>query len=849
MVLPPQPPPMQQPPGLPGLPSMPSMPQMPGMPGLGPPGPPQLPPELEQIIAQMPPDVQAIVRLMPVDMITDFLTAPPEEALGILMSFVQQLVASGAPLPGGLPGAPPPGMGGAQQELLNMAPGGLPPEMMGSPPLGDPGGVPSPPPVGPPGGMPTPPPMGGPPGMPSPMDLLMAGPPGMPPPGMPQGPPPGPPPFQEPPPLIAPDEEIEPAGDPEDKPKKRPKAPDYAPPPLPTNKWGANGPSATRVESDMTEAERTYADRNDAIQEWHDVYYQNPTATDQWNTPRKNPYRSMLIIPSTQTTMADRAIGLVSPTPDRLTYHADPPDDSAVARDANQAKRNAARHMREESSRRHVRRVSNDGHIRPSIERVEGGTMTIEGSMPALIDLDPTDKTFPFRYEPLPVHKVYPLGHATLYIEETTLGQLRSEFPDLVDKVYPLDSENDRADEQSRVKICGWSDELWHGVWASLPGENRTAKGKFRRRGGNKGIWLKEMKRHNLGFRLYQFGLPALGSPLTATSRESSVSPMFGVRGIYAAYVPLFRLQARIMSACADGAFKHVRPPYKIKLSNPNEDPPEIDDGPGGAGVVLTPGQDIEPLLADLMASDSGRALLEFIGTMLGEMMPPVSQGRGQASSGADRFIAQQQAAALHIDPIISGIEATISYYLSLMLEGWYRKSKAEKSWITPFPIKQTYQDATPGGDNAKTLAVLMPEDIALCGPTVEVRYNRYSISERMQLGAFLKNMVDAKFMSRMDAMEELNVEDYERTIARQLTEAVYEDPDMVKASIDAMLEEQTDPPMEPRKRAARRATRINRAWKRRQAMEPQGSAAATPGTPSPPAMPPMPSVPSEGMG
>jgi hypothetical protein len=345
------------------------------------------------------------------------------------------------------------------------------------------------------------------------------------------------------------------------------------------------------------------------------------------------------------------------------------------------------------------------------------------------------------------------------------------------------------------------------------------------------------MKRHNNGWRVYQYGLPALGSPLTPTGQEVDVAGMHGVRGIYAAYVPLFRLQARIMSAVAEGAFKAVRPPYKIKLANPNDSAPVIKDGPGEAGVTLKPGEDVEPMLQSMMDSKSGQTLLEFISVMLGEMMPPVTQGRGQAASGADRFIAQQQAAALHIDPIIQGIEATLSYYTSLMLEGFYRKSKGTGGWLTSVPIRQhsrAPEDAARG--NGATMAVLIPDDIARCGPEITIKYKRYSIAERMQLGSMLKNMVDAKFMSRMEAMDELDVEDYERTVARQLFEAVYEDPDMVKASIDAILEEQTDKKRySTRERAHRRAVRVSRAWKRRAAEEKaQGSQPAQLGTPSP---------------
>ena len=801
------------------------MPQM-GPPPQAPMGPPPIPPEIEQVLAMLPPEIAEIARQMPPDLLMAFLSAPDEgTAMAILQQFVQGMPApAGLVGPDGMPLPPP------------MPPGAGAPVEGGPPPM--PGPPMMPPPPGPGGAV-------------GPVAIMPDGSQSL----MPQQPMPEQPKPIEP--LIAPDEKIEAPED--DEPEvKRPDPPDYELPALPTNLYGSQGPSAARVESDATQAERVHAERDYAIALWHDMYYQVPDFKGSFNQKRKNPYKSENQVPSTQTTMADRAIGLVSPTNERLTYKSQPPDDSPASRDANQAKRNAAKTIRERLVRRHVRRVSNDGHIRPSIERVEAGTMVIEGSMPALIDMNPADKNFPWTYEPLPVHEVYPMGHATLRIFRTTLGQLRSMYPKEVNKAYPLDDPKMAYAEEAELKVIGWSDELWHGVWASMApysSGNKTTRGRRpptdreKKEDSTNGVWIKPMKRHNNGWRVYQYGLPALGSPLTPTGQEIDVASMHGVRGIYAAYVPLFRLQARIMSAVAEGAFKSVRPPYKVKLANPHDPPPKIDDGPGGKGVVLKPGEDVEPMLQTMMDTKSGQTLLEFISVMLGEMMPPVSQGRGQAASGADRFIAQRQAAALHIDPIISGIEQTLSYYTELMLEGFYRKAKGTGGWLTAVPIRQhsrAPEDAARG--NGATMAMLIPDDIARCGPEITIKYRRYSIEERMQLGQMLKGMVDAKFMSRMEAMDELDVEDYERTVARQLMEAVYEDPDMVKASIDAILEENADDDGKKysvRERAHRRAVRVSRAWKKRQAEEKaKGSAPAPVGTPPPPGVPEMSNMP-----
>jgi len=245
------------------------------------------------------------------------------------------------------------------------------------------------------------------------------------------------------------------------------------------------------------------------------------------------------------------------------------------------------------------------------------------------------------------------------------------------------------------------------------------------------------------------------------------------------------------------------------------------------------------------MASPSGKALLEFISVMLGEMMPPVSAGRGQAASGADRFIAQQQAAALHVDPIINGMEQTIGYYLSLLTEGLYRKMTGKKPWFQGIPVRQRLRKA---GDEAKgaTLTMLTPADIERCGTDITVRFKRYSVSERAQLASMLGQMVKDKFISRMSAMDELDITDYERETARQLFEAIYDDPDMVKTSIDALVEEQVDPPMNQQQRAKRRAVRIQRAWQKRQQaqMGPRGNQPAPLGQTSPAAMPEMPNLP-----
>ncbi len=823
------------------LPQQPPMPP-PGM-GGPPAGPPPIPPEImaemERRLASAPPEIQAALRSLPPEALLAFFNAPtPQEKLAILQRFIQaQPQPAGLVGPDGMPiQGPPPGAGARS----------FPPP--GADPLPGVGaqGFPMPMPMQQPG---FPPPMPMPQTTPTPMDLLMAGPPG-------GGQPPPQPPPPPPPPLLAPEEELEtPEPREEDELPDRGEVPDYELPALTKNRYGREGPSAVLVESDAELAERRYATRQEAIHIWHDVYYQQPNLAAKPTDKRKNPYKSEVEVASTQTTLADRAIGLVSPDFERLLFKSKPPADDAISRDATQAKRNAAATIWDTLDRRWVRRVSNDGLIRPSIARVAGSNMTIEGSFPALIDMNPDDKSFPFTFEPLPVHEVFPLGHATLRIFWSTLGELRSMWPKEVNEAYPLDKGGNTYNEDTRLKVVGWSDEVWHGIWASLPVSRRGRRRRTNEEGPADGVWLKPMKRHNNGWRVYQHGLPALGSGLTPMGEESEVAGMFGVRGIYAAYVPLFKLQARMLSAVAEGAFKAVRPPYEYTLANPNEDPKPIDDAPGGKGVTLRPGEKIQPMLTAMMETKSGQALLEFISVMLGEMMPPVTQGRGQAASGADRFIAQQQAAALHIDPLIRGLEQTLSYYLSLMLEGFYRKTKGTGRWLHSFPIRQFSRPADDQGDEQeKTLAVLLPQDIARCGPEITVKYKRYNLAERMQLGAMLKQMVDAKFMSRMSAMDELDVEDYERENARMLMEAMYEDPDMVKTSIDALMEEQLDGPRPANERAQRRMVRMARGWKRRQDKEKQGGSPPGPqGTPTPPAaLPPeqagMPGLPPADM-
>jgi hypothetical protein len=307
------------------------------------------------------------------------------------------------------------------------------------------------------------------------------------------------------------------------------------------------------------------------------------------------------------------------------------------------------------------------------------------------------------------------------------------------------------------------------------------------------------------------------------------------------------------MSAVLNGAFKATQPAYAITVNQQGKAPPPVDDTIGGAGVVLEPNEKIEPLINSLAQSADGKALLEFISVMLGEMMPPVIAGRGQASSGADRFMAQQQAAALHVDPLINAMEDNLGYIHTLMFEGLYRKLTGKKAWLKGVPVRQRSRKA---GDDTKGASAIMltAADLERVGCTVTVKFKRFSISERMQLGAMLKNMVDAKFMSRMTAMDELDVEDYERENARMLVEALYEDPDMVKSSIDAMLEEQIDPPrLTPNQRGQRRLVRLHRAWlKRQQAqLQPRGSAPAPLGQVAPPGMPeqpPLPGLPAAGV-
>jgi len=790
-------------------------------PPLGPPPlPPNvaaLPPPLAGVFLALPPEVQQIVGTLPPPLLLQFLQAPPPVQVQILHAVLGQ---------GGGPGL----VGPTGQPLTS--PPALPPRVDApAPPTPLPmQGMPLP------GALPTMPPL--PASAPPPGDGLVG----------PGGPGAAMPPAQ---PQPTPTPTL-PASTPQEsqdtpKPRQRRAVPFPRLRALPKNRWGAKGPDEDAIRALADQAEGIYAERNAAIKRWHDLYNLVEDATRGDNKQANKSKGDVVFTGSYPATFADRFIGMISPDPDRLMFMAPAWADDAETRDAAQAIRNAVAYFREELVRRHAYGVSNNGKIHPSLDRLEAGLLVIEGTCPFYITLDPDDPDFPLVYEPLPTHQVYPLDSCTLRIMTMTLREARAAYPKEIGTAYPLPAKGDEragaTSEEAPIRFTCYSDELWHAIIADLPPKSDNGSTT------KETVWVKKPARHDLGFRVYQYGIPALGTPLTPLADDRALHSARATRGVFAAYEGLFKFLNQLLSAVATGAFKGINPPYKIKTTDP-DNPPVIDDAIGG-GVILdaTKSEDVEALITDLAQSPSGQALLQALLSQLGDITPPALAGRGNASSGADRFLAQQQAAALLVDPLIRAMEQHFALWARLALEAIRRKGEGKGAWIDALPIRE-HQPS--GEGKTPVMTMVEPADIARNGTAVQVSFGRYSVAERMQLGAMLQSMVKAKFMSRMSAMAELDVPDYERENARMLAEAVYEDPEMVKASITAILEEQVNPSKTPEERAKRRAVILNRAWQQQQAKANAGQQAqekGLPGVPNPANMGGLPAPMNQSMG
>lgn len=782
----------------------------PGM--VPPPGPPGLPG-----VSGLPPELAALVATLPPAMQQQIAAAPPPMRLALLEQMLRSL-----PAPAGPPGAPPGLLGPDGMPLPPApAPGNLPP--VGAPPgipIGAMPGPGMPPPTMPPPGMMGPMGPGGPPGLPP---LPMGGPPPGAMPG-PMGPPPEPPPPPAPPLVAGLDAQRALAA--KSPAKRYAEVPEFALPDLPENPWGADGPGEAQVLADYDLARRLFRDRDDAYAEILDIYYLIDDTVKQDGKEVNEANGDVTVTRSQPATTANRTIGLTAPQQDRVTWHCKPYSDSPQCADDARMIANALHQWRDDDFARHYRMASNDGVIQPPLERLEAGLIVLEGTCPFWIDLDPANKRNPHVYEPVAPHEVYPLSHATLRIQCVPLDQARA-LSEAVRAAFPVDEATGTGYAgDTQVELVTWTDDLW---WAMLctvgdPAVRKEAQD----RGKAASCWIQEPARHDLGFRKLQYGAPPLGTPLSPLRTSSGSRPQtalqhskYATRGILHEYVGAYKFMNRIMSAYATELFTEVVGRHVITTPDPdNDDIPDIEYGPGGL-TKKRPDQEIDTLPRDLAKSEVGRTFLQGLVDDLSSMAPPVIGGRGQAESGADRFAATQQAGALHVDPIIAMLQQHLQYLGTLRLEATLRKSKEEDGgWIGPLPVRTRLREE--GSLAAPTMGVLDPAAIARNSTDCEVRFSRYSLPELLQLGALLSNLIKAKLMSRLTAMDKLDIEDPLRERLRIFVEEAMSDPEMVKTEITVALEEEAHPEWDEAQREQRRAAARHAAWQRSQVSQRQ---------------------------
>ena len=742
-----------------------------------------LPPGIEAAVQQLPPEVQGVARTLPPEILIQLLSLPLPQQVELLQEALQAqrmgiVGPSGQPMPpGGSVGASPVGMGG-------------PP-----PPMGLTG---APPPQSP---------------LPSPVG------PGGPPPTTPPGPPP-------PDPLTPPETAFNILKDMQRE-SGRPKPPDPDIPPLPDDR---GKPDMGLVWDDTTTAESIYRERDDMYEEVGDLYY----LRDWWQKvdggPVNQPGGDVMVTRAQPATMVDRGIGLVAPSNDRLTWHVDYWSDDPEVKSAATNIRNALRHWRDQDIIDWHRRSANDGLTMPDLPRVEAGNLLLEGAIPFFIDLDPERPSNPHVYEPFSPHEVYPLHHATLRIQRTTLNEARKQWKKVKDKFR-----DSKLSAETTCKVVTWSDERWWCVAFILGDDPDMGKQT------SDGVWIRPPKKHDLGFRKIQSGVTTFGTPLSPMTRAANdvqEHVKYRWRGILHTYLPMFRLMNQLMSATATLAFRQAA--QALVLEDPNGfGEPEVNDGPGGI-TTLKMGQKLYPLIATLAGTEDGRQLLQSIMADLGEAAPPVMAGRGQAESGADRFMATQQAAALHIDPAIDAIEKHFQYLGTLRLEAVWRKGTGKDAWVGKMPVRSKYADSeTDDGDEYTGMGVVSPEDVEKNGTLCRVRYQRYSLAEWAQLGGVLNNMIKAGLMTKFEALDRLNVEDPARMLRQVFYEKSLEAPEMIKSIITTALWQESHPELTEEEREIQKRDALWAAWETMVLKsQPKGSDPATPGDASLPATP-----------
>lgn len=770
-------------------------------------------PDPQRIIEQIstvtgaPPElIVAYIKAVPPDVLQQFLALGPAEMAQQLASFQSQAMPQGSP-PQGPVDAPAPA---------------------------------SPPPLPPP---PMPPGPGLPPGM------LPAGntPPGMPPgmlppdaphPGMPSQAPLAPP----PPPSL--DDLIAQLSPPEEEQGKRRETP---PPPLgrdleelrKKSRFGKKPPTLDEVRNDADTGRQRYRPRNEHYRLGWKLYHLIPNKQRPDGTPIQPLAGEIYHTRSKPAVVFDRTLSIIEPFVDRLVVSTDAWSDEAETVTSAQNIENHGRAALERSYRKWDDHGS-QGDPQPPFSRKLGGLTLGEGVCGRRVFIDPDDDGVIF-LEPVPAAELYPLAHATTRQLHLPLTEARVHYPE-IDEVWPVARQDERhsvlrPDENEMVRVIVWADRdgLWEAIawdWVSWtpPGDTRGD--------GKDGGWIKAPIEIDFGFCPLRYPAAWFATPAGLTEDTRTDHQRYVNRTMFSPVLDSYELMNHLISIILTSA-NTVTNPAMIQEIDPEAEGPVDAEGKRlkvsrriGAITQVVKGERVYTVPVDPAGTNALSQMMASLADEFGDTAPPVLSGRGEATSGADRFLAQQSAADYIITPAMKSIERWFSEGLREINELIVRKGKGKGKLFTGLPYRVRRTEDPQARRNIA--ALLEPADIERNGPDIEVRFKRNSLTEMQQRAAYWLQLLEKNVVDLNMVRDELDIEEPERVQQAVLRDKALQDERLLKTMITSALVKYNQKGGDLH---ALQAWLEERAKEQATANQPPPS----PGIPSPPGAPPEP--------
>lgn len=774
-----------------------------------------------QFQAAIPPEVWA-----------QFLALGPAQQAQELVSFAEQARPDLLPGPGGVPGAPP---------VDAPAP-------------------PSPPPNGPPVGAPP----GMPPGIPPELAALMQGGPNAPigpipaPSPAPAGlvPPVGqsdpmaaqrPPVDQKPPDILAEQPKLKqerevpppPVGRDLDKLKKR-------------SRWGKRKPTIDEVLDTAEIGRRRYEPRNEHSRLVWKLIHLVPNKKRPDGTTIEPLAGEIYHTRSKPAVVYDRTVSIMEPFLDRLIVSTQAWRDDAETREASQAVENYDRQALANAYRKWDDHGTY-GDPQPPFSRKLAGLILAEGLCGRRIFIDPDDDDLIFM-EPVPAAELYPLAHATTRQLRLPLVEARIHYPEIDTALKEIDGQKHgwaRAvtpDENEQVWIIHWADRdgLWEAIawdWVSWrPGASGATLDKEKQ-------WIKEPTEIGYGFCPLRYPAAFLGSPAshsllmggTDSGNDSDQAfQKYVNRGMFSAMLDSYEKFNELLAIYLTTANTVGNSPMNHFI-NPDHDDPSLFDANGkrikpsrriGAVNTIPNDEKFEPVPVDPAGLDALRTMMQSLMEEQGDTAPPVLSGRGEATSGADRFLAQQSAADYVITPAMKAAERWLSDGLREINELIVRKGKGRGKLFTGLTYRVRKAEDPQARRNVAS--VLEPRDVERNGVDVEVKFKRTSLTEMRQAADYWLNLLDKNVVDLNTVRDELDIEEPERMQRAVLRDKSLQDERLLKTLIGQALR---------RYHQKGGDLEMLRTWFEERAKETQAAMAPPQpaGMPSPPGAPQMP--------